>query len=210
MRYNRAMPRPRFDKLEPKRRDAILDAAADEFAAAGFEAASFNRIIRAAGVSKGAMYYYFDDKRDLFATCVTAELDGLSRAVGDIDSPASAEAFWDQTQAMALRAFAFLTESPRRERLVRTVLASWAAHAEALAPLLARAEAFTATLVGTGQRLGAVRADLPPSLLTRVLLAFGQAADAWLAEHLDDLPPEEVPPLIAAVQGMMRRAVEPA
>ena len=63
-------PRPRFETLEPARRSAILDAAAEEFAARGFEAASYNRIIERAGTSKGAMYYYFEDKADLFTTVV--------------------------------------------------------------------------------------------------------------------------------------------
>jgi AcrR family transcriptional regulator len=60
------MPRPRWATLEPERRTAILDVAAAEFAAHGFTDASYNRIIQRAGISKGAMYYYFDDQEDLF------------------------------------------------------------------------------------------------------------------------------------------------
>jgi AcrR family transcriptional regulator len=45
-----------------------LEAAAKEFVAHGFEAASLNRILDDAGISKGAAYYYFDDKTDLYAT----------------------------------------------------------------------------------------------------------------------------------------------
>ena len=64
------MPRPRFDKLPPDKRGRILEAAALEFAAHGFDGASLNRIISTAGISKGAAYYYFDDKADLYATVV--------------------------------------------------------------------------------------------------------------------------------------------
>ena len=62
------MPRKRFADLEQPRRNRILGAAAHEFAERGYEAASVNRIITEAGISKGSLYYYFDDKEDLVAT----------------------------------------------------------------------------------------------------------------------------------------------
>ena len=64
------MPRPRFKKLAADKRAAIIEAAGVEFAAHGFQGASLNAIIAAAGISKGAFYYYFDDKADLFATVI--------------------------------------------------------------------------------------------------------------------------------------------
>ena len=56
------MPRPRFNKLTAEKRESILEAAAKEFATHGFEGASLNQILSNAGISKGAAYYYFDDK----------------------------------------------------------------------------------------------------------------------------------------------------
>jgi AcrR family transcriptional regulator len=64
------MPRPRFLKLSPERRQQILEAAAREFGHHGFDGASLNHILGAAGLSKGAAYYYFDDKADLFTAVV--------------------------------------------------------------------------------------------------------------------------------------------
>jgi AcrR family transcriptional regulator len=46
------MARPRFLKLEPSRRAAILAVAAEEFAQFGYEGASYNRIIERSGLSK--------------------------------------------------------------------------------------------------------------------------------------------------------------
>jgi AcrR family transcriptional regulator len=43
---------------------------AQEFANYGFEDASINRILENAKMSKGAAYYYFEDKADLLATTV--------------------------------------------------------------------------------------------------------------------------------------------
>ena len=55
-------------------------AALDEFAAHGFHDASLNRIIEAAGISKGSMYYYFDGKEDLFAHVTRIEFEHLFAA----------------------------------------------------------------------------------------------------------------------------------
>ena len=53
-------------KLEPKRRDAILNAALKEFATKGFDEASTNVIAKEAGISKGLMFHYVSSKKDFF------------------------------------------------------------------------------------------------------------------------------------------------
>ncbi|HEX8725928.1 MAG TPA: helix-turn-helix domain-containing protein, partial [Gemmatimonadaceae bacterium] len=64
------MVRERFDNLDPDKQERLFEAAADEFSDHGFEGASLNRIIDRAGMSKGSLYYYFNDKSDLYATVV--------------------------------------------------------------------------------------------------------------------------------------------
>jgi len=59
-----------FRELEPAKRQAILDAAMDEFAENGYEKASTNRIVRGAGISKGMLFYYFNSKEELFQDLV--------------------------------------------------------------------------------------------------------------------------------------------
>ncbi|QGG94460.1 TetR/AcrR family transcriptional regulator [Actinomarinicola tropica] len=61
------MPTPTWDRLPTERRDAIVAAAEAEFASRGFSRGSLNVIAREAGVAKGSLFQYFDDKLDLFA-----------------------------------------------------------------------------------------------------------------------------------------------
>jgi AcrR family transcriptional regulator len=82
---------------DPAKREQILDGAKRVFMEQGFEAASMNDITRAAGVSKGTIYVYFENKEDLFGDMIERErrkltetvrhaLDGdqpLDRALGD-------------------------------------------------------------------------------------------------------------------------------
>lgn len=58
----------RVAKRDPLVRDTkqrILDAALEVFADKGFHAATVDQVAAAAGVTKGAVYYYFQDKDDL-------------------------------------------------------------------------------------------------------------------------------------------------
>jgi len=59
------MAKERFNELDERKKRAILDAAAPEFADRGYNGASINQVIRDAGISKGTMYYYFNGKEDL-------------------------------------------------------------------------------------------------------------------------------------------------
>jgi AcrR family transcriptional regulator len=69
-----------------ERHEAILRAAADLFAAKGYQAVSTEEIARAAGVSKGLVHYHFSSKAvllqqvmlDSFAT-ISNQLEAISR-----------------------------------------------------------------------------------------------------------------------------------
>src|SRR5579872_5861581 len=56
------------------KRQAILDAALDEFSAKGFAAARMDDVAERAGVAKGTIYLYFKDKEALFQELVRTSL----------------------------------------------------------------------------------------------------------------------------------------
>jgi AcrR family transcriptional regulator len=69
-------------KIEPQsapatedsaKRRQIVQGARSVFLAQGFDAASMNDIARAAGVSKGTLYVYFQNKEELFSAIVQEE-----------------------------------------------------------------------------------------------------------------------------------------
>jgi AcrR family transcriptional regulator len=55
------------------KRRQIMDGARQVFLSAGFDGASMNDIARAAGVSKGTLYAYFDSKEQLFEAIIRGE-----------------------------------------------------------------------------------------------------------------------------------------
>jgi AcrR family transcriptional regulator len=71
-------PPPRLHAgRQAERRQAILDAALDEFAARGFAATRLDDVAGRAGVAKGTIYLYFRDKESLFQELVRTLLSPL-------------------------------------------------------------------------------------------------------------------------------------
>lgn len=64
---------------DKKTRERLLECARAEFAAKGYMKASLRKICAAAGVTTGALYFFFKDKEDLFAAIVEPPLLGLKQ-----------------------------------------------------------------------------------------------------------------------------------
>ena len=62
-------------------RSRILAAAGDEFAAFGFQGSSLRRICTAAGVTTGALYFFFQGKDDLFRTLIAQVTEPFDRLI---------------------------------------------------------------------------------------------------------------------------------
>ena len=56
---------PTFFNLPEEKRQKILECAIDEFARHDYDSASISRIVARAGIAKGSLYQYFQDKSDL-------------------------------------------------------------------------------------------------------------------------------------------------
>src|SRR5580698_3323241 len=76
---------PAADEDSAKRRQ-IVEGARNVFLAQGFDAASMNDIARAAGVSKGTLYVYFNNKEELFEAIVEEECDAQAEGIFDLDT----------------------------------------------------------------------------------------------------------------------------
>lgn len=181
-------PRSRFERLDPERQEAILDAATREFAERG-EDASLNKILSEAGVSKGAAYYYFDDKQDLFTTVVARVVDRAARLIGGVGPVDSADDFWREFRSLAERVLGFLQAHPTLAALAKRFAASFPTNMGS-APLQERYGAFRgwmANLLRRGQEVGAIRTDLPMDLLVTLMFGVGEAFDRWTITHFDEV-----------------------
>jgi len=98
-------------------REALIAAARRLFAERGYAAVATEEIVRAAGVTRGALYHHFDGKRDLFeAVYERIEIDLAERiAAGALNAQASSP-----LEAMRAGVEMFLAAStePETQRIV--------------------------------------------------------------------------------------------
>lgn len=103
------------------KRRQILDGARAVFLAQGFDGASMGEIARAAGVSKGTLYVYFENKETLFAELIRDERKDQAERLfvfdpSDHDVPKALRSLGRSLLSMMVR--------PAHLSLVRTVIAA--------------------------------------------------------------------------------------
>ncbi len=69
--------------VEYRKRELLIEAAKKEFLEKGYNKASLRAICAQAGVTTGALYFFFKNKEDLFAEIVDGPLNGLKKLVID-------------------------------------------------------------------------------------------------------------------------------
>ena len=178
------MPRARFFNLAPGARARLLRIATRHFARRGLEGASLNEILAEAGISKGAYYYYFDDKDDLLATVLADATDAM---LARLDVPdlggLAAEEFWPAVERF-VEGWAAKLDVASDLFQVAVQFTGAQRRSERFAPVLAKAQGLYRRLIEPGQRLGCVRTDLPLEVLVQLLEANDALLDGvFLALH---------------------------
>ena len=206
------MPFTRFDKLSQERRERVLDVAAQEFADYGFEDASINRILENAKMSKGAAYYYFEDKADLFATTVQYCVQRLELIDRELDTTTlTAENFWPIFSELHRRPLLRSFEQPWLFGAIRAAgnLSPAALERKPLAILASQIKMWAMNIMKRGQQLGTIRTDMPDELIFGWIEALDDASDLWLLVHWQELDRAAIAQYSDQTVEAMKRAVSP-
>ncbi|OHV80615.1 TetR/AcrR family transcriptional regulator [Ensifer sp. LCM 4579] len=67
-----------------KTRAALLDAARELFVAKGYAETATPEVVAAAGLTRGALYHHFEDKKALFRAVVEKEADKVAAAIEEL------------------------------------------------------------------------------------------------------------------------------
>ncbi len=204
------MPRPRFARLAPEQQRRILERAGQEFAAHGYKHASLNHVISELGLNKGVFYYYFDGKADLFGAVVHLAWEKMLPTANFAVEELDASSFWPRLELLLEETQRRVREEPWLGAVLRQLVEPPPAVGVAtdVAALLASGHTWMEGLMRHGQKIGAVRRDLPFDLLLSIITAADQAADRWLFQRWEALPVGEVERLSRCVFDMWRRVAD--
>jgi TetR/AcrR family transcriptional regulator, acrAB operon repressor len=150
------------------RRD-LMKIAIDCFARYGYQATSIDRIAKAAGVTKGALYYHFTDKEQLLFEAVKNRVGQFERRVvsdlapGD-DAPGA-------LRQLARLCFDHATKSNHRRLIVTLMIEALDTNPRLAAQfrdMMERFRGYLRGIVRRGQELGAFRPDVDPAVAAEV------------------------------------------
>jgi AcrR family transcriptional regulator len=184
------MPLARFESLDKSLKGKILDVAKHEFAAHGYEEASYNKIIQKIGISKGSMYYYFENKEDLFITCFldafrnAAEgfgFDYASFSFGD-----DQQAYWNSIKMISSKQWNGVLQHPILMSLMRQLVSLGTDHS-IFRKLNDECEGLSeyvdlVSILEHGVEIGAIRDDVPLNVLIRMNTEY----EVWLMKELQE------------------------
>lgn len=184
------MPLARFESLDESLKTRILDVSKQEFATHGYESASYNKIIQKIGISKGSMYYYFENKEDLFITCF---LDAFTHATGDFGFYYASfpfeddkDSYWDSIKIFSSKRWNDALHHPLLISLMRQ-LASMGTDHPIFRKLILLCEGLSEyrdfiAILQHGVDIGAIRNDVPLTVLIRM----NQEYEVWLLQELQE------------------------
>ena len=174
------MSRSHFEQLPEPRKTRILVLAAEQFAKDGFQGTSYNQLLARLGLGKGSAYYYFADKQDLFLTVVRACYQRFFQSLSALEAPTTSSEFWIYVETMNRRGLDFMVDDPTSAAILLSFR-----NEHGRLDVLSGAELFDSVgryyqdAIRLGQRLGAVRRDLPLDLLVLTAQSVAAACDQW-------------------------------
>ncbi|MGH7925282.1 MAG: TetR/AcrR family transcriptional regulator [Candidatus Binatus sp.] len=179
-----AAPAPQQVRRRGSLDQVLIDAAMDLFASYGYRGTSLARIARAAGVTKGALYWHFADKEDFFIAVVDKVLGEWELVFEKSAHAANAVEFRAEFGRMFDTMAALNEKNPWVSRLLLII----ALESHKIGPRVLRSMrqanlhgiASFRELVERGQRLGVFDAQLDPQwAATQIFSSYLGLAMLW-------------------------------
>lgn len=159
-------------------RAAVVAAAIALFNRKGYDATSVGDLAAELGVTKSAVYHHVDSKETLLAEALDAALVGLEEALArarEEDAPA-----YERLRGVVRRSVEVLVERQPAVTLLLRVHGNSPTEREALRRRR-RIDAELAALVATARDEGALRADLDPEVVSRLVFGMVNSLVEWYA-----------------------------
>jgi TetR/AcrR family transcriptional regulator len=173
---------PRFEKLEPTLRHRILDASLKEFGRFGYGAASMNRLVKGAGISKGAIFKYFGTKAGLFDYVYRSSLEDVKQQLRTVRDRSRTRPFFDRLEGVLRAGLEFTRQRPLSAAIYyRVIYTGDAPHGNSiLSEIQGTSKRFIKNLIEDGVRSGELRPDIDTE---RTAFIIQSVLDRFLQAH---------------------------
>jgi AcrR family transcriptional regulator len=181
------MPRRQKGKaVEPEVRQRVLDVALKEFSRHGYDRTALDTIAERADVSKGAIYWYFENKADLFVAVFERAVSGYLEHLGSI-AQASEQPLVERLQAIFVGAVSYHKKNSDFYNLMKSPyspdLPECAGKIEALATqLIQRGRKMAEAQLQEGVRRGEVLPERVAAAAPMLVALLDGLVSQWLVD----------------------------
>ncbi|TCL58849.1 TetR family transcriptional regulator [Kineothrix alysoides] len=176
------MPKRTFNRLDDDKKEKVMRAAIEEFQAHGFENAKIESIAQNAGVAKGSIYQYFDDKKALFLYSVTWAIENFMKMI-DRQTPMKDMDVYEYFLSGSRERFEMIRKEPLLVSFaIDFTYGKYGSLAEEINRELKRvSEEYELKLIDNGKKRGTIRDDVDDKIL---LLFFQGVTEKFNMEIL--------------------------
>lgn len=160
------MPKDTFFNLPQAKRENIINIALEEFATNTYKSASLTRIVERAGIAKGSMYQYFENKKDLYLYIIKLAADiKLSTITNSINL--SSDDFFELYKELILASSNFDIEEPRYSLVINNGMKEIDNKevGNMALSLMEMSDNYILEFVKDAQSKGQIRSDIPNDLI---------------------------------------------
>lgn len=218
------MPKPTFFNLPEAKRQRLTELAIEEFSSHSYRQASISNIVARAGIAKGSLYQYFEDKHELFRWLLLDVATNRKRAYQQGSLPTHEMDYFSTLKALCLSGMRFYQEEPRMARLSASVLEAITDPEVASICAAQRAEQQreTVELLEQAKQRGQLPAHLDTDIAGHIVLAvLADGLTSVLLSRLNvdlqtalanpslisHLPPDELDQIVEQVVQILRRGL---
>jgi len=179
--------RSRAENAAPSRKQ-LMTAAIDCFARFGYQGTSIDRIARASGVTKGAVYYHFKDKEEVLFEAVKDRIGGFEQQV--LAEVRPARDALDNLRQVVDACFFHATVSNHRRFIITLMIEALDTNprlSTEFRNILRRMRVFLTGVIRRGQQRGTLRQDVAAEAAAAVIMGGIIGAEV---QHYQD--PEEI------------------
>ncbi|MEO9323960.1 TetR/AcrR family transcriptional regulator [Nocardioides sp. C4-1] len=191
--------RPGYDQA------TVLRRAIELFNTRGYDATSINDLAQDLGVTKSAIFHHVSSKEELLAAALDEALDGLSRAIDAAAVTHSETSAYERLRATVAESVRILSAHLPAVTLLLRVRGNSPVELDALRRRRVIDEKLAA-LVAEAADEGALRTDLPPDLISRLIFGTVNSLVEWYRPG-GALSPDELAETVAgmAFEGLVPR-----
>lgn len=162
------MPKQTFFNLPEDKRQKIIDLAVEEFASRPYTSASLSNVVAKAGIAKGSMYQYFENKKDLFLYLMDLAVQEKVAFINSYHFDPE-EDFFILLEKLIMAGMRFYLEHPHLGKLVANALEPYSEFQELSAQSKQMSLDYYQQMVKAAQQKGTIRKDLESRLIAHLL-----------------------------------------